>query len=262
MPTVTLDLIDGMEGKQCWDRGGQRAWEFTRIAMVSGLTAFTRGNDLLGAAITALVGVVGDIGEGTYPNHTQAFIREFQPQAVDGETVKVTILYREAVYGAARIEVGSGVAQVESNLDRYGQKIELRYTYPADYSVNVARAGLTQKQGGTYMRLVPEASVSFRRTEFTSPLIKSTQYTGKINLTPFMGLPAKRWMCMGINGVSDDGGLTWDVCYSFQAREDTWDEKVFFINPDTGKPPEDLIEGTGMKNPERYTPIEFEDLQL
>lgn len=262
MPTVVLDTIEGASGRQCYDGHGMKAWEFRRVAIVSGITDPPEGMDILAAAVQAVVGEVGDIGWGTYPNHPDAYIQEFQPEAIDQETVRVTILYKELLYSTAQIEVGTSLTQTESNRDAFGNEIVLNYTYPANYPIEEKRGKPADPQHGMYQRLVPETTVTFRRTEYQSPLVKSTQYTGKTNLNNFMGLPPGRWLCTGISGQSDDAGLTWKVVYEFQCRADGWDEQIVFINPDTGRPPEGLILGVGIKTPQRYLQIDFGGLQL
>ncbi len=258
---VTLDVIEGMQGRRVYDGHGMKAWEFRRTAIVSGITAIPDG-DLLGTAVQAVVGEVGDIGEGTYPNHPDAYIQEFQPEAIDKSTVKVVILYRELLYSSAQIEVGTSLTQTESNLDAFGNPITLDYTFPADYIIVEKRGKTDKDQRGMYQRLVPETTVTFRRKEYQSPLIKSTQYTGKTNLNTFLSLGSGRWLCTGIMGASDDGGLTWNVVYQFQCRPDGWDEQIVYINPDTGRPPGDLVPGVGIKCPQRYLQIDFGGLNL
>jgi hypothetical protein len=50
-----------------------------------------------------------------------------------------------------------------------------------------------------------------------------------------------------VSGISRDQGVTYEVTLSMRFNPATWDPQVTFINPDDGKPPPDLVAGTGYK---------------
>ena len=244
---VHIDITDGAAGQVTYDKRGQVAWEYTRIAVITGmLLPPGLEEDIITPAIEELIALVGDVG-APHPTRVTALLRDFQADAVSQSAVKIRMTYRDSTFGPPRIEVGASLSQVESNVDINGYPIVLRYKYPDDYKTNPARVvdgvGVTLEQGGMYTKLTPEASVKYQQLELESPLVKATQYVGSVNDAIFLGLGPRRWLCTQITGTSDDGGYIWDVTYVFQARVDTWDQTLVFINPDDGKPPADIDSG-------------------
>ena len=45
--------------------------------------------------------------------------------------------------------------------------------------------------------------------------------------------------------------------FEFEYREETWDQVVVYIDPDTGKAPPDLEEDVGFKRIEFYPALDF-----
>ncbi len=58
------------------------------------------------------------------------------------------------------------------------------------------------------------------------------------------GDPAGVWLCAGIEGISNDNGLSYVITYSFHHRSDYWEQTVIYIDPNIGRPPKDLAFGT------------------
>ena len=265
MATVTVNIVDGGSARICYDKNGAKAWELNRIAVVSGLSAGTK-QDILAEAITALIDVVGDIGseEGTYPTRPTAHITEFQPENESDTVVRVRIVYKDYLVDLGRIEVGAAISQVETNRWWDGTRIAVGYTYSSSYAPDprgVAGTTVNPPQGGRTTKLAPEATVRLCRKEYGSPLVKATQYVGTMNDNTFMALPAKRWLCTKIQGISEDR-IWFDVEYEFQAREDTWDNEVGFINPDDGMVPSDAVEGNGILRVQVQKMMNFTNLNL
>jgi hypothetical protein len=102
----------------------------------------------------------------------------------------------------------------------------------------------------------------FSRREGFSPAFKSRNFVGRTNSGTWGGDPPGSWLCTRIEGVSDDGGQTFNVTYEFQYNIDTWLATVVFIDPDTGRPPENLIEGEGLKQVQVYPRVDFNLLNL
>lgn len=263
MATIKIDNIEGGQGSRKFDRNGQIIWEYTRVATISDLSSSSDGDDIQADAVAALVSQEGgDIGIAYYPGRETCLLREFHTELISPSVVRVHLVYRDIIFNPAQIEVGASLAQVETNLDKDGNKITLSYTYPVGYKLDANKAGETITQGGFYTKLVPEATARYRRTELGSPLVKATQYVGRVNSGTFLGLSAGYWLCTSIVGRSDDGGYSFDVNYEFQVRQDGWAQKLVYINPDTGLPPEDIVDEVGAKTIDVYEDIDFDDLDL
>lgn len=258
--SVRVDVLDGASGRRYYGRHGQKMWEYTRVAIVDGITGVSGEDDLITQAVDAVIAEVGDLG-ASFPGRSYCYIREFQPEPESTECVKVRIIYRDGQVDLNTIEVGASVAQVETNKDKDGNPITLSYTYPANYTTNPNRAGTTCVQGGLYTKFVPETTLVVERLEVGSPLTNAQLYVGKVNSDTFAGLAARKWLCTSIIGKSDDAGFSYSVTYTFQAREDTWDQNLIYINPDDGKPPDDLT-ASGDKTIEPYFGEDFNDLTL
>ena len=135
----------------------------------------------------------------------------------------------------------------------------------------------TAYQGGTTPQFQPTTTLTASRVESVSPGQKSKTYVGKVNsgtwsLDP--GCLAREWLCTGIDGSSNDRGSTWNVTYSFEYkprivdddRLTGWDARVYYIDPDTGRPPSDCNsgdnKGEGYKVVQIYDEINFNALGL
>jgi len=131
--------------------------------------------------------------------------------------------------GAASIEISNTVQGSKTERDYEGNDIVVpRHEYQdSEGKEMVAPAGVREVE---YQ--LPATIIRYRRRERNSPGNKSRLYTGKINA--FSNLnpdgsgktftdPPHYWMCTGITGLSDDGGLTYNVNYEFQHNADTWD---------------------------------------
>ncbi len=253
--SVTLDRIEGSGGKLTGE-----GWELTRTATVTGLSGdpYDMVIDAAGAS------GMPDIGDG-HPSRPECILRDISLSSVSANAVELQLVYRDSDTSVSTIEVGSGLTQVETNKDHSGALITLEYEYPADYIPDPTKAGETIEQGGLVSKMSPETSIVYTRSETASPGSNSRNYTGKVNTGGWSGDPgaaARTWLCTGITGRSQDYGTTWEVTYTFQYRSDTWDETALFINPDDGKPPQDVVSGVGEKVIQVYTAIDFNGLGL
>lgn len=174
---------------------------------------------------------------------------------------------------APQIEVSTTLNQLTTNFDGGGNQMFVEHQYPP--RENGVELPLT-KQTGEAAIMVPTTSVNYMRRESVSPLSKARQYVGKTNSTRIFGDPARYWLCTGLGGPSDDGGLTYNVTYSFQRAEPHaiagfdvvpgWDAIIVFIDPTTGKPPASdrggPVKPIGLKGYVMYLSINFWNLNL
>lgn len=255
---VYLDLINGATAMHHIQSG----WTITRLAVVIGLETplggWTTGK-LLDAAEDVLIAVVGDRGTPCPDIPVPNYLEQFVPEIVSPDVVKYRIVYKG--FPRPRYELDGTLSQVESNKDSSGNLIVLSYTYPSGYTLNPVNAGKYVEQGGMISRPIPEMSFTVRFTIIGGNVGLGAwnatematwfcdKYMGKVNSNEYWigkvkGEP-RQWLVDKVRGVSQDGGVTYEMQMTFHYRRTTWDQLVVFINPDDGKPPPDLLADRG-----------------
>jgi len=264
MATLHIDITDGSGG--VYDKDG---WRFDRIAKVTGVPGV--GQAQIKNAVDSLIAAVGDIGSD-HPTVSSCKLRGYTPTSVANGIVTVKLTYKDEDTEVDSVDpedidirVGTSVSQVQTNKDKDGVLITVAYTYPTDYMLDIKKRGQTFVQGVMMSKMNPGTTLTCTRTESSSPAVRSRLYTGKVNEAGWEVDPdalARTWMCMGIEGNRDKATGHYRVTYSFQYRDDTWDEDAIFINPDDGKPPKDLVDSVGQWTPELVESIDFNGMAL
>lgn len=184
-----------------------------------------------------------------------------RPDADDNAIYVITVQYARPDVSSKQpseaeadciIQVGSSVTATKTAQDKDGNRI----TVTLD---GVDQVGEVDIQ-------VPETIVIFERKEGASPRNKSVTYVGKVNSTTLgSGTYAVRTLlCLGIEGITQDDGETWQVTYRFQYRPDTWRATVYFIDPETDRPADGINIGTGdgVETVDVYEEANFSSLNL
>ncbi len=184
-----------------------------------------------------------------------------------------------SVTTAAQLEVTTTLNQLTTNFDGGGNEMFVEHQFPPGADEVTP---LLTKQTGEASIMVPTTTINYMRREPHSPLAKAQQYVGKTGASEgtsdglIFGDPDRYWLCTGLGGPSDDGGLTYNVTYSFQRAEPHeiagfdvvpgWDAIIIFIDPTTGKPPASDRGGPvtplGLKGYVMYKSINFWNLNL
>ncbi len=141
------------------------------------------------------------------------------------------------------VEVGATAVEEETNMDKDGNVMYLRHTYPTGYQrsphdtpLEEASAPDVQGHIASVMRAEVVWGVNAVETISKANLkIKAKSYVGKVNNAVWDGCAARTVMCTRIFGRSYDGGTTFDVRYEYQFRDGTWDHAAVYIR-DNGKP--------------------------
>lgn len=227
--------------------------EAQRVARVSGLRgpAADRLNEALQSAGMPHIG-------DPHPTIGGLFATTLSVKPNGSNDAIVTIRYqsRSATNGdASMMTVGSSVTQVSSNLDSTGNIISVSYS-PTGSTTDL----LTQT--ARVSRLTPQTTLQFTRTESASPLAKARRYVGAINQTTIFESAPGKWLCVGIDGKSSDGGASYQVTYAFQLNTEGWQPTVSYTDPSTRQTPLDLVEGVGTKRIKVYPEAEFKELGL
>lgn len=121
-------------------------------------------------------------------------------------------------------------------------------------------------QAGSVEYMLPMETVRYMRREAQNPQAKNRMYVGRINsISVFQDAP-HMWLCSRLDGVSDDGGVTFNVTYEFQRNPDSWNPFVTPTDPETGQPrvltPEDLALPDGARTVRILPEANFWDLNL
>lgn len=284
MSTVKIDLTDN--SRAVYKRG--EGWaEVERSAVISGITE--TGQAQLNAAMTALSTYHASTAIGGAHQYMGGlYLDEISPEAMGPGQVKCRLIYRRMTAAEAAataggsvtdepvLQVGTTAQQIQSDVDYLQRPITLTYTDGVTTYSNTP--------AGPVPKFEPRTTLHFERTEPASPADKSKLYVGKVNQAGWefdTAAPARTWFCSSLVGVSNDKGASFRVSYDFEYRDWTWDEIVYYVDPTTGKPPEDIdpvdydhtddgngnlveldIEGNGWKRWQMYSTANFNDLQL
>lgn len=255
--TIAYDIVDGTGGRKT-----RTGWELVRIATVHNITGVSASAVMLEAvAVLEDDGVIIGVA---HPSLATAFLSDFEPGVRSADAFTVRLIYKEFPFGQEIVRVGATTSQVVTNRGfLVNQTTEVpaetlsdmtaKYTYPADYEgVNSEKYKSKEFETGVEAsKFTPEKTIVVTRQEVITGGALSdlaSDFVGKVNtegwdLAP--GDAAGTWLCTGIEGISNDNGLTYIITYSFQFREDKWEATVIYIDPNTGRPPPDVAFGTG-----------------
>ena len=96
----------------------------------------------------------------------------------------------------------------------------------------------------------PQAVIRVQRVESGSPSLKARQFVGTVN-SRSIGKSSvdgpSFWLCTRIDGVSNDGGVLYNVTYEFQHNREKWLGSVEWIDPETGLPISKSDQNTGFE---------------
>lgn len=248
MAQVRMDRIEGAAYRLSAD-----GIEADRVATVSGLSGHAA--DRLRAALEA--SGVPRIGEA-HPTIPNLYAQSLHG-APDGPTAAVvTVRYRSraAETGQAPlIEVGASVVQTTTDTDEAGDRITVSYS-PTGQDAD------TKTQGARLSVLAPQTTLRFTRTEDTDPLAKARSFVGTVNRTTVFDSAPGSWLCTAITGRSVGGGGAYEVTYEFQYESQGWQPSATYIDPQTNRPPSDVVAGVGVKTVRIYPEREFKELGL
>jgi hypothetical protein len=251
--SVIWDPVDGARASATF-----QGWEIERKALVTGLTP---AYDMLVTATNAALadggysGLGASYGSALLPN---TFLEEYQPELVSNsnDTVKVTFVFRQLV-PQMTTDIGTSLSEETSCFDKDGKLVKVSYT-PA--------GGTTKEQKCTFSKLMPESVITITRLETVSPGATSRAYAGKVNSGGWSrdpGAAPRTWLCVSINGQNRGTGI-FLTTYQFAFREEGWDEKVFYLDPQTGRIPPDVLDNdtNAIKTVKKYKEANFNNLGL
>jgi len=161
----------------------------------------------------------------------------------------------------AQLQITTSVRSEERTEDIFGEEIIVEHIFEEeDADGNTV---LTPKSAVVPVTVqIPQPTLRLTRREPESPFIKSLVFVGSVNNALWNSAEPRTMLCTHLDGITDDGGETYQVSYEFQYNAGTWDAIVYFTDPDTGRPVEGLVEGVGIRRYEVYPEIDFGQLFL
>ena len=262
---VILGQQEGLSGSSSIADG----WRFSIPFIVMGLNQSKTDSPqkVIADSRAAVIAITGDRGSScpgiVVPYGWPPYLDSFSFDDVNMQetaVVKGKINYRG--YQMTQFRIGSSMFEAQTNIDKDGAAIVVDYTYPADYTVQPLWAGeIAPTQGGLVSDPQPETPITMTfllvSSGLTSALEQATafnqKYVGKVNASTYrigsIDGAARTWRCTSGTSSSTDGGRTMWYELTLTYREIGWDQLVTWIDPFTGKPPPDLIEGVGAKRP-------------
>lgn len=158
-------------------------------------------------------------------------------------------------------QFGASVHTVQTTDDHKGDKIEVTYTLK-DKDGNEKK----DTQNGVVDIDFPIVEFSLTRFEKDFSVRRAIMYAGKINSGSFQGCGKHTVRCVGVDTTleqyNEDGDLIVEASWRFQYHEHTWNPTVYWRDPKTGEPPEDLVDGKGKKQVQVYKDVDFNALKL
>jgi hypothetical protein len=265
MATAQLDTL--VDIAVIVDKGMVRS--LTRSVLITGLTAtdgVTMAEQMLSASgLPAAGGAISVKGHLLYLENIEA-------KLIEGELTKAT-----AVLSYARRDVssssaagggvtptlrgGTALKQVTTAKDRQGNQIIVEHTWPADDDDD--HKNKTQTQGGEISVLVPMSTVYGEFIEANaSPGVITKAWAGHVNEDTWLGGAPRTWMCTSAKFELADFNTsprTYRFAFEFEYDDQGWDNDTtaVFVDPRTGKPAADLVEGAGIKKIQYYPARNF-----
>jgi len=244
--------IEGCTGEFSSEING---YLFTRTLKLMDVVEETVGDDAdihqaFSALVDFFVPLVGNDLSHVSLDLTGCWLRNIKANPLGNNQWRVVLQYQHSPFNITvnTIQVSSGtqVSQVESNKDRDGVSITLKYLWPDDYGGESAteddklkRGKFSGEQGGTYSRLVPESTRIYKLREERDPKTMR-DLVGSVNNADWLDPgDSGNWFFANVTGSTDDSQQLppqWVNSYSFQYRKDGWKPEVVFTDPKTNEP--------------------------
>lgn len=169
--------------------------------------------------------------------------------------------YQDVPTTTFKWEGSASLRQEQVSADYLGFPITVSYTYPANYVFDEELRGKQVSQTGSVPVSIPIWRLTGRGLIATdAPLNVTREFIGRVNSDPWMGAPARTWLCQDVSHKIYDistSPITYEFTIVMECCLNTWEELVYFIDPKTNCPPSDIIYGIGKKRPYCYPSADF-----
>lgn len=156
---------------------------------------------------------------------------------------------------------GTNLNQTQTDVDYFGNRISLSYTYPNDYPDENLR-GQVYTTAINESVMVPHTTLQATGSLFVDyPNDISRAWAGSVNSTFWAGAPAGYWLCTACNFRPRDVGIgrphLWEFDWTFEYNPQSWFVVAKIRDPNTGNVPDDVVDGVGIKQVDWYPPYDF-----
>jgi len=146
---------------------------------------------------------------------------------------------------------GSSIQQKQTDVDRLGNRIQLSWTYPADYPDQNLRGEIYTTSINESVT-VPHLTMTATGSLYVDyPNEIALEWINKVNSTYWAGAPPYYWMCTACNFRGRDIGFgrshLWEFDWTFEFNPESWYVVAKIRDPQTGNVPDDVVEGVGTK---------------
>jgi hypothetical protein len=254
--TVKEDIVKGAQATRDLLQTG-----IVRVFQVSGLSMYPSASVVPQALNAPGIPLMGDAHPDALFSGCIA-VNQSTEVADNFDVVNVTIYYRQRSFLGSFLKSTSGaLRQVPKTILGYTNSTSNVLDQSSPYStppsmslIPTANAScshviqISYRAAGTdtwifrpafFNANIIESMVSFRFLEQLDPEYFNMQFPGYVNSKPWRGYPARTLQIMPIQGSSQDN-FWYDNTYTFKYKSDTYDEYVFFVDPNTGQVPTDI----------------------
>lgn len=253
MPTVHVDKAATLE-----ETDGVIT-SLTRTFRVTGVTSNTDFERLVDALAESGVPAANSSPSGRA--NLKVVSRSVVQVGNDNTVFDVTVQY--AVFGDAETDIwfsgSSTLQQISTENDNNGSQILLSHTFPdddTDFGLNTDfnPSGTPKEvlQGGEINVFSPTATIQSTQLIRTNvPTNVALDWVGTVNSQSWGGSGERQWMCTDVTYTSldiDTSPEKWKMTFEFQYKQEGWTPTAIFIDPRTGKPPQNLLDGVGIKD--------------
>ena len=252
---ATLEASDVLESASL-KLNPQGDYETTRTFIVSSVTGSAHER-LYNALQVSGIPAKGTVHPYASLNTLYADEYTVTPEDSSNGIFKVVVTYKP--------QTGDNAPPSDNNLGQIslGTSVQSQTTNKDVNGVDMVLTYKTQTQIAEVEVQMPMTVAKFTRREYSHPLQKSFDFVGKTNSQAWQGYGRGYWLCTGINGETSDGGSTYSVTYEFQANRAGWNPTVYYIDPETNAPPEDVLSNpTAFKIVTQYLEANFNTLKL
>jgi hypothetical protein len=260
MATVYMDMLDADGGISYLERDGSPS-RLVRRFKVTGLTGETDWQ--LAEAARSALNSAGYTYNSAPTGEPGLTLTEVQITSVSGSTDTVEGSVTYVAIGQEdntfRFHVDAGLQQKQTQNDRWGNALVVSHTFPAnddDYPSE------TRTQLGEPPVLLPQMRLRATGIIRTyNPLFFAADWVGAVNGTWWAGGAPGTWLCTGAPASPvylDATPPRWRFSFEFQYQPEGWNPLVYFRDArEGGKPPPNLVQGTGIYYADLYRPKDF-----
>ncbi|HWT81867.1 MAG TPA: hypothetical protein VN648_24005 [Candidatus Methylomirabilis sp.] len=268
---VKLDQLS-----ECRGRKTDAGWEWERGALVVGVSPSNAYSLVKEAAEASGMPDIGD----PWPGMDDTYLQEISPVNVGAGLVRFRLVYRPPPANGSgtelnvwHVSISGSLATIQTNKDSAGNVVSVSYTWPTDKDdpcyphSNPELAGKTRTVADLRSVPRPEVSMIFsRRTLTPFPLATVKIYCGVGNTAGWSidpTAPARSWLIESISYESAESLYVYTQRIQMRCRQWSpigWDSLATFVDRNTGYPPSDLVDGTGIKTVHDFPAVSFDTL--